>query len=274
MSTATATAATTTITTRATAATVDGSAVSLVDDYRRQRAWRAWPAVLDALPPLAGRTVLDLGCGVGDLAAELAARGARVIAVDANEELVAAARARRLDNVEVHLADLRSLPDLGPPADGLWCSFAAAYLLDLVAVLRSWRERLRPGAWVALTEVDDLFGHEPVGETTRSLLEEYARDALLAGRYDFHMGGKLAGHLERAGFVVREVLTLEDRELSFDGPALPEVIDAWRARLERMRLLRTFCAAHYEHVRGELRTALGRPDHRSLCKVYSCFAVC
>ena len=50
--------------------------MSLSDDYSRQFAWRSWATILDALPPLAGQTVLDLGCAVGDQAAELVARGA------------------------------------------------------------------------------------------------------------------------------------------------------------------------------------------------------
>lgn len=52
--------------------------MSLVREYRNQFAWRGWKTALDALPPLEGKLVLDLGCGVGDLATELVARGARV----------------------------------------------------------------------------------------------------------------------------------------------------------------------------------------------------
>ena len=52
--------------------------MGLVNEYRRQLNWRDWDAVFSALPPLAGLAVLDLGCGVGDQAAELVARGVRV----------------------------------------------------------------------------------------------------------------------------------------------------------------------------------------------------
>ena len=56
--------------------------VSLSSQYKRQFGWRDWASILKELPPLHGQTVLDLGCGVGDLAAELVARGARVIGCD------------------------------------------------------------------------------------------------------------------------------------------------------------------------------------------------
>jgi SAM-dependent methyltransferase len=54
-----------------------------------------WPAFQRLLPPLQGKRVLDLGCGLGNFAREAVARGARqVIAVDLSERMLAEARAR------------------------------------------------------------------------------------------------------------------------------------------------------------------------------------
>lgn len=246
--------------------------MTLAEDYKRQLAWRDWSTIFAALPPLAGQTVLDLGCSVGDQAEQLARRGARVIGVDTNEELLHAARSRGLENVEFRLGDLRDLPDLGLLADGIWCSFAAAYFIDLPTLLASWARQLRPGGWIALTEIDDMFAHEPLDARSKSLFEAYVRDALEAGRYDFHMGSKLAQHLATAGFVVTNSLTVEDRELSFDGPASADVIDAWRTRFERMTLLRTSWGDEFEQVRDEFLRALADPSHRSHAKVCCCIA--
>jgi SAM-dependent methyltransferase len=246
--------------------------MSLAADYKKQFAWRDWPSIFEALPLLQGKTILDLGCAVGDQAAEFVDRGAHIIGIDINEELLQEARSRRLPNAEFRNCDLRQLPELDVLADGLWCSFAAAYFPDLTAVLALWGKHLRPGAWMAITEVDDLFGHEPLSARVLSLLEGYAADALAAGRYDFHMGRKLRDHLERAGFAVGKVLTVQDQELSFDGPARADVLDAWRARLDRMRLLHDFCGAAFEQVRTEFLGCLASPHHRSFAKVYCCCA--
>jgi SAM-dependent methyltransferase len=246
--------------------------VSLASDYGRQFAWRDWQTLFDALPLARGQTVLDLGCAVGDQAAELVARGARVIGVDMNEDLLREARSRGLRDAEFRLGDLRSSGDQGVVADGVWSSFTAAYFPDLPAVLASWTRNLRQGGWIALTEVDDLFGHEPLEERARSLLESYARDALQAGRYDFHMGRKLRAHLERAGLTVVKELMVEDRELSFAGPAGPDVLEGWRARFERMKLLRDLCGPQFEWLREEFLGCLTRADHRSLAKVRCCIA--
>ena len=102
--------------------------MSLSSDYKRQFGWRAWPTVFDALPPVRGQTVLDLGCGAGDQAAEFVARGARVMGFDMNGKLIDEARSRKLPDTEFRLVDLRTFPDLGVTTDGLWCSFTAALL--------------------------------------------------------------------------------------------------------------------------------------------------
>jgi SAM-dependent methyltransferase len=240
-------------------------------EYKRQFAWRSWSEVMGLLPPLGGRTVLDLGCGIGDQAAALAARGARVIGFDTNQELLAAAQSRAIPNAEFRSGDLRAFHDVGL-VDGIWCSFAAAYVPELGPTLARWRQHLNPGDWVALTEVDDLFAHQPVEALTSSLLKAYACDALTANRYDFHMGRKLRAHLEQAGFTIAASRTLLDQELSFDGPADSEVLDAWKSRLNRMKLLKDFCGAAFGQVRDDFLAALSRPNRHSLARVYFCIA--
>ena len=52
----------------------------------------AMSIVEDAFAPLEGRRLLDIGCGAGNFARSLAARGARVAGVDPNPEALAVAR--------------------------------------------------------------------------------------------------------------------------------------------------------------------------------------
>ncbi len=245
--------------------------MSLADDYKRQSGWRSWTTVFDVLPPVAGQTVLDLGCAVGEQAALLAERGEHVIGIDRNTELLAVAQCREIVNAEFRVGDVRT-PELDGPVHGIWSSFTAAYLLDLPDVLANWRTHLQPGGWIALTEVDNLFGHAPLGMKSAALLEDYARDSLDRGRYDFHMGKKLGGHLKRAGFTVSQELSLEDRELAFEGPASADVLKAWHLRFDRMKLLQDFCGEDFAHVRDEFLRCLELAEHRSFAKVRCCIA--
>lgn len=143
---------------------------------------------------------------------------------------------------------------------------------QLPKVLSRWAKHLKSDGWLVVTEVDDLFGHEPIAVETKTLLNAYAEGALAAGRYDFRMGRKLERHLLQAGFLVSKTFTLTDQELAFNGCAQPEVPEAWRDRFARMGLLRHFCGEKMGEVEEDFLKCLGRDDHRSLASVYCCIA--
>ena len=100
--------------------------------------------LLELLDPRPGETVLDLGCGTGELAAAIQGRGARVWALDADAAMVAAA-GRRLGGDRVLAGWLamfgRSLT-AAVPADRL------GGVLDRTTALAAPRLR-RHGRWEA-----------------------------------------------------------------------------------------------------------------------------
>lgn len=73
--------------------------------------------LLGALPEdLSGARVLDAGCGAGQMSAELAARGAEVVAVDLSPQLLQVAEARLPDTVRSRVrfvAGDMTAPELG-----------------------------------------------------------------------------------------------------------------------------------------------------------------
>lgn len=225
------------------------------------------------LPDLTGQTILDMGCGVGDQARDFIERGAKVIGVDLNEEMLDAARLNCPGNARFINDDFRNPLDLDEQVHGLWCSFAVAYNTDFKPVLDSWKQYIKKGGWIALTEIDNFFGHKPLSENAENLLEEYTKDAFRDGRYDFYMGHKLVHYLKESGFSIKESLILNDLEFSFSGPAEKEVIEAWRKRFERMTLLQNMCGSRYEEVREEFLSSLQADEHRSHCKVISCIGI-
>lgn len=82
--------------------------------------------LLSILPSdLSGARVLDAGCGAGQMAIELAARGAKVVAVDISPSLLDVARRRTPDHLAGHI-DFRA-GDMLDPALG---SFDAAIAMD------------------------------------------------------------------------------------------------------------------------------------------------
>ena len=86
------------------------------------------PQLLEALKTgaLSGHTVLEMGCGVGTNAIELARRGFKVTAVDYVPQAVDTSKTRAEkagllgDNLKIMLADLTEKPKLGGPFDILF----------------------------------------------------------------------------------------------------------------------------------------------------------
>jgi ubiquinone/menaquinone biosynthesis C-methylase UbiE len=238
---------------------------SLADQHARQTAWRRWDVALAMVPVEAGQRVLDLGCGIGQIAARLQRLGANVVGIDGNDSLLDYAR-RAHPDVRFVTSDLRDVSSarLGV-FDGIWASFVASYFSDLPSVLAQWRRCLAPGGWIALTEIDDMFGHEPMSPAIAEKIARFYAESRT--RYDFEAGRKLASSAQAAGFTIVRETNLDDDELSFDGAASPEVLAAWRDRFERMSGLRSHFGTEAPTVEGAILAALASPKHHSRAKV-------
>ena len=113
----------------------------------------AWASFLDdlwAADEQGVQTVLDLCCGTGLLAAELIARGYRIVGVDASDAMLT--RARRLLGPEVRLARM-TLPDLDveDTFDAAVCTFDGLNYLtpdELRLTMDAVAGCLRPDGWL------------------------------------------------------------------------------------------------------------------------------
>jgi SAM-dependent methyltransferase len=106
--------------------------------------WRRWQETIASYLPAYG-TVVELGCGTGDLARRLSAGCDRWIAVERSSAMLTlACRALHSDNTMLIRADARALPIAGRTADLVIATFPAAFILDS----RTWdeiRRVLNPG---------------------------------------------------------------------------------------------------------------------------------
>jgi predicted TPR repeat methyltransferase len=71
------------------------------------------PAILALAGDVAGRRILDAGCGSGPLSAALRDRGAIVTGIDSSAKMLELARQRLGAGADLHLADLGSPLPLG-----------------------------------------------------------------------------------------------------------------------------------------------------------------
>ncbi len=115
------------------------------------------PAILDLAGAVAGRRILDAGCGSGPLFAALRDRGAAVTGFDSSATMLELARRRLGDDADLHLADLGSPLPFGDGAfDDVIASLVLHYLEDWTAPLAELRRVLRPGGRLIMA-VDHPF---------------------------------------------------------------------------------------------------------------------
>lgn len=139
------------------------------------------PRMADALGPLPGERALDVACGTGVLARELANRlgGANVTGVDINEGMLGVARTRA---PEIHWRNSHAdaLPFDGDRFDVVGCQFGLMFFPDRPTALAEMWRVLQPGGrlavavWASLEEtpayaavvamLERLFGAEVANE--------------------------------------------------------------------------------------------------------------
>lgn len=142
------------------------------------------PAVLALAGDVAGRRVLDAGCGTGPLSAELRDRGALVTGIDSSAGMLALARQRLGDDVPLHVADLAGhLPFADGAFDDVVASLVLHYLEDWGPALAELRRVLGPGGRL-IGSVD----HPVVAYTHRDPRPDYS--ATTSYTFDWTLGGR------------------------------------------------------------------------------------
>jgi 2-polyprenyl-6-hydroxyphenyl methylase/3-demethylubiquinone-9 3-methyltransferase len=119
------------------------------------------PARLDyieARAGLAGRQVLDVGCGGGLLAEAMARRGGRVLGIDLAPEALAVARLHALESgvaVEYRQVEVESLAGTMPAGfDVVTCLEMLEHVPDPSAVVAALARLVRPGGHVIVSTIN------------------------------------------------------------------------------------------------------------------------
>jgi SAM-dependent methyltransferase len=135
------------------------------------------PALRAMLPPVAGRRVLDAGCGTGRASVWLAEQGAEVVGVDISPEMLRVAR-EDVPAGSFHVGDLADpLPFEDGSFDVVVSSLVMHYLRDWVPTLRELRRVLRPDGVVVMST------HHPAMDAELADSGDYFAVELLRDRW-------------------------------------------------------------------------------------------
>ena len=116
------------------------------------------PALFSMMPPLDGKTVIDLGCGFGELCMEYIRRGAEsVFGIDISEKMLAVAKA---DNSHPKITYLRmpmeEISCIKEKFDVVTSSLALHYVEDYQTVVHDVHELLNDGGVFVFSQIHPM----------------------------------------------------------------------------------------------------------------------
>jgi arsenite methyltransferase len=165
--------------------------------------------IRELLDPAEGDVVVDLGCGPGHLAAELAQdvgpRG-HVVALDREAGMLDAARAKLVQgNSELVLGDVTAVPLEDGRCDGAVVVQVLEYVPDVAAALGEVRRVLRPGGVAVLVDTDwrSAVWHTEDRQRTDAVLRHWE------GHFEHpHLPTAMPRLARSAGFATADVTAL------------------------------------------------------------------
>ena len=163
---------------------------------------------IDSIAPLAGKRVLDIGCGGGILAEAMAQKGAAVTGIDLAEKSLKVAELHRLEsgvNVDYECISAEDLAARAPATfDVVTCMEMLEHVPDPASVVRACATLVKPGGHVFFSTIN----RNPKSYLFAVLGAEYILNLLPRGTHDymkFIKPSELSRFCRAAGLEVREL---------------------------------------------------------------------
>jgi 2-polyprenyl-6-hydroxyphenyl methylase/3-demethylubiquinone-9 3-methyltransferase len=166
---------------------------------------------IDRLSGLAGKTVLDVGCGGGILSEGMAGRGAHVTGIDLGAKAIKVAKLHLLESgrqVTYRKIAVEELAKQQPHHyDVVTCLEMLEHVPDPASIVTACAKLVKPGGWVFFSTIN----RNPKSYLYAVIGAEYILDLLPKGTHDyakFIKPSELARMARRAGLHVEELIGL------------------------------------------------------------------
>lgn len=172
--------------------------------------WRYGADLLELLAPKPGERILDVGCGTGQLTAEMAQRGAHVVGLDMSTDMLAEAL-KNFPSLTFVLGDAASF-DFAEPFDAVFSNAALHWVRNAEGAVASIARALGPGGRF----VAEFGGKGNIATVQAALRTVLGPSADEMSPWYYPSVGEYAPILERYGLEVRHA-SLFDRPTPLEG---------------------------------------------------------
>jgi len=175
-------------------------------DQRHAFVFEFGKGLVSLLDPQPGERILDLGCGTGHLASEIAARGAHVVGIDSSPAMIETAR-QTYPSLTFQVADAQNF-SFSEPFDAIFSNATLHWVNDPEKALECITATLKPGGRL-VAEFGGKGNVATIVTAAQEAIEEIEGSWVESGWY-FPSIGEYASLLEKHGFEVHSAL-LYDR---------------------------------------------------------------
>ncbi|MEL6166303.1 MAG: methyltransferase domain-containing protein [Cyanobacteria bacterium J06628_3] len=162
--------------------------------------WKYGESLLEILNPQPNETILDLGCGTGQLTAKIAESGAEVIGIDSASEMIEQAQ-QNYPKLKFKLADARNF-ELSQPVDSVFSNATLHWISEADEVINSINNSLKIGGRF-VAEFGGRGNIQSIVKALYTALEKIGFDnPSKLNPWYFPSIGEYAAKLEKHGFEV------------------------------------------------------------------------
>jgi 2-polyprenyl-6-hydroxyphenyl methylase / 3-demethylubiquinone-9 3-methyltransferase len=173
---------------------------------------------IDGLVPLAGKRVLDIGCGGGILSDSMARKGAEVTGIDLSSKALKVAQLHALEagtkNVSYREVSAEALAQEQPATfDVVTCMEMLEHVPDPSSVVRACATLVKPGGWVFFSTIN----RNPKSFLFAIVGAEYLLRMLPKGTHEYAKmirPSELAAHCRSAGLSLENTRGMEYNPLT------------------------------------------------------------